>query len=177
MNEYFEAFNRHKERHSFTGQQWFGGRKQLVEQYAWAVPNDEVIDYIQQFHDIVEIGAGEGYWASLVSEADNTHVSAYDPSTEKRWFDVQQERLSDISEEIQDSVVLMVWPPVNNKMAWHVVRKQPNHILYVGEPRGGCTAEDTFFDRLYKEYGLVERIDIPSYEGVHDNFFHYIRKV
>jgi len=38
----------------------------LVEQYAWAVPDDKALNILQEFSPLVELGAGKGYWARYV---------------------------------------------------------------------------------------------------------------
>jgi len=46
-----------------------------------------------------------------------------------------------------------------------------------GETRGGCTASDAFFDLFTDLYHPVKKIELPSYVGVDDNFYHAVRKV
>lgn len=38
----------------------------LCEKYAWAVPDERALRIISYFSPIVEMGAGKGYWASLL---------------------------------------------------------------------------------------------------------------
>jgi SAM-dependent methyltransferase len=174
--EYLNEFKQLRQRHEFKGEQWFGHRKRLVERYGWAVPNEEVLDYITSCFDrITEIGSGSGYWAKLLSERGTT-VHAFDPDTDKEWYDVHEERASDVRNYIEGNPVLLVWPPANDSMAERVLSYDPSHVLYVGESSGGCTANDAFFKRLNKEYGPVEKVNIPSYAGVDDNFHHYVQK-
>ena len=176
-NEYLKKFRLLQETHSYKGQQWFGHRQELVEEYGWAVPNEEVLEYITSaFSRITEIGAGEGYWAKLLSER-GTRVEAFDPESEQTWYDVTPERLERVESYVADNPVLLVWPPAGNSMARDVLDCGPSHVLYVGEQRGGCTADESFFDVLTDRYAPVEKIDIPSYTGVDDSFYHLVRKV
>lgn len=176
-NPYLDAFEELQEKDTFRGQQWFGERRDLVEQYAWAVPNAEVLAYLSEFGHMYEVGAGSGYWANCIEEAggDVTPFDADPP--DETWTDVDEATVSDYAQEIVEKPVLMVWPPCGEDMAWKVLGRRPSHVLYVGEQKGGCTGDDHFFDLLEKEYGLVARIEIPSYVGIHDDFYHYIRKV
>ncbi len=175
--EYLEAFEELQERDTFRGQQWFGERQKLVEQYAWAVPRADVIQYCTQFDDLLEIGAGNGYWASLIEE-NGGDIQATDKSPpEETYTQVEQASWKDCTEEISSRPVLMVWPPYDEGVAAGVARQYPDHILYVGEGRGGCTGGDEFFEIVGRDYGLVGKLDIPSYAGIHDNFFHYSRKI
>lgn len=176
QNEYHQKVSRLQRKQKFKGQQWFGKRKELVEEYSWAVPNNKVLAYIgSAFDTIAEIGAGSGYWAHLLQDFD-VDVRAFDKDPSNDWYEVEARTVSQIPNYIEDNPVLMVWPPANDPMAADVLDHRPSHVLYVGEPQGGCTASDEFFEQLNKFYGPVKNIDIPSYAGVEDNFYHYVRK-
>lgn len=177
-NEYYKEFMELQEESTFRGQTWFGERKSLVEQYAWAVPNEKALKYIANFdEEIIEVGAGNGYWAALVEEyGGSVRPIDYLPEDDQ-YTNVIAADVYDCSDIIEDSVVMMVWPPYDEDMSHAVVDAGPAHVLYVGEQRGGCTGCDKFFDTIDREYGLVGKIDIPSFQGVHDNFYHYVRKV
>ena len=175
--EYLETFEELQEKDTFRGQQWFGERSKLVKEYSWAVPTEDVIRYCAQFDNLLEIGAGNGYWASLIEEMGGD-VQATDKSPpEETHTEVEQQIWQNLIPAIRERPVLMVWPPYNEGVAAGVARQSPNHILYVGEQRGGCTGEDEFFDIVEEQYGLVGKLDIPSYTGIHDNFFHYARNI
>ena len=177
MNEYLEKFNDLKEKSTFKGQQWFGKRRDLVEEYSWAVPNEDVLTYLAEFDNIVEIGAGNGYWANCIEENGGS-VEPYDISPpENTWTSVGQEDVRFMSDKYFSNPILLVWPALNKGVATKVAEQCAPHILYVGEPRGGCTGDEMFFDILDEQYGLVAKIDLPSYVGVHDDFYHYVRKV
>jgi len=176
MNEYEEAFNELKDKDTFRGQQWFGQRKKLVEKYAWAVPNEEALLYLAEFDSITEVGAGSGYWANCIEDAGGSvRATDIDPPDET-WTEVEEAGVDDL--DLSDEVVLSVWPPYGHpKVAEKILHQKPPHIVYVGEPRGGCTGSDAFFDTVERKYGLVAKVDIPSYVGIHDDLFHYIRKL
>jgi hypothetical protein len=175
MNEYLEKFEALQEQNTFKGQQWFGERQRLVEEYSWAVPNEEAVLYLSEFDSLIEVGAGSGYWAKCI-EDDGGSVRATDiDPPDETWADVEEAAAVDL--DLTGEAVLMVWPPYDEMMAASVARGSPNHICYVGEPRGGCTGDGEFFNILEREYGLAAKVDIPSYTGVNDDLFHYIRKV
>lgn len=65
-------------------------------------------------------------------------------------------------------VLLMCWPPPSLAPVKALLRWPPNKmVVYIGEPAGGCTAPDTFFE-LFK---VVETIPIPQWEGIHDQCY------
>ena len=183
MNEYLEEFRELEDKSTFKGQQWFGERKELIEKYSWAIPDERVIPYLAEFDEIVEIGAGSGYWAHCVNDAGG-RVMPYDinpPDTPDlggdAWVDVERVNVFNMRDDVFKHPILIVWPAVNEGVATEVADRGPPHILYVGETRGGCTAEDEFFDLLDERYGLIAKIQIPSYAGVNDDFYHYVRKI
>lgn len=175
--EYLDEFEELQKQNSFKGQQWFGKRQDLVEEYSWAVPTKDVIQYCAQFDGLLEIGAGNGYWAHCIEEMGGDVLATDILPAAETYTSVQEAGWSALLEEISASPVLMVWPPYDGGVAAGVARQSPDHILYVGEPRGGCTAEDEFFDIVEEKYALVGKLDIPSYVGINDNFFHYARKI
>lgn len=177
MNEYHEAFQDLRSNSTFKGEQWFGKRQELVEKYSWAVPNEDAIVYLCGFDELVELGAGSGYWANCVQENGGSVTPVDIDPPVGAWTEVTRADVADVAHKLEDKPVLMVWPPCDNNMALQVAEAQPSHILYVGEPRGGCTGTEAFFDTLDEQYGLVAKIDIPSYAGINDDLFHYVRKV
>jgi hypothetical protein len=175
--EYTEKFDALKQKDTFKGQQWFGERQRLVEEYSWAVPTKDVIQYCAQFDELLEIGAGNGYWASLIEEMGG-NIRATDLNVpDETYTEVEKQGWRDLQREIHHRPVLMVWPPYDEGVAAGVARQSPKHILYVGESRGGCTGDDEFFDIVGEQYGLVGKLDVPSYAGINDNFFHYARNI
>ena len=174
-NPYFDEFQELREKSTFRGEQWFGKRKELVEKYSWGIPNEEALVYLSEFDNIVEVGAGSGYWANCIEEEGGS-VRATDIEPPKETFtNVKQAAVHDL--DLSDKVVLSVWPPVGSSMAFYALQQDPAHFIYVGEPRGGCTAADSFFDTVERKYGLVARIELPSYAGANDDLYHYVRNI
>jgi len=176
VNEYKEAFDELQDKNTFRGMQWFGERQQLVEEYSWAIPNEDVLTYLAEFRELIEVGAGNGYWAHCI-DSYGGNVIPIERDVPDNTYTELVERDAKNYTELRDKPVLMVWPPFDQSLAYTVAKREPPHILYVGELRGGCTGSDEFFDVLDTNYGLAATIDIPSYTGINDNFYHYVRKV
>lgn len=178
MNEYKAEFDNLQSKDSYQLQQWAGERNRLVKEYAWAVPNDDVLSYLAEFDELLEVGAGGGYWAKLIEEWGGSVRATdknppEDPHTDVEWMRITGPR----NPELENEAVLMVWPPFNERMSEYVAKSNPSDILYVGEPEGGCTGNDPFFEILDDKYALLKEIEIPSFKGVHDDFYHYGRVV
>jgi len=180
-NYYLQEFEELSEKNSFKAEQWFGKRGDLVEEYGWAIPNEEAIEHIADLSPIVEIGAGKGYWARLLREVGAT-VIAYDiePPGEDAWTSVEQGTPKMLERFNGEYTLLLCWPPYGDDMAINAleahIEQGGTDVVYVGEHFGGCTANEAFHNEIKKRYALANKITIPSYEGIHDNVYHYKRK-
>lgn len=151
----------------------------LQAAYAYAIPSPESIEWMSRFcgnRPVVELGAGRGYWARQLSRVGLT-VSAYEleppdktenvsfPSANGQsdvWYSV-----SDLSElhtdGLLDHMLFLCWPPGwGNTMASDALTAFEaaggNQLVYIGEPKGGKTANDAFFDALAASWTL-ESVD------------------
>ena len=171
-------------------------RDWLVVHYAWAIPNIEAVDYIATLshtHPICEIGAGNGYWAYRIKRAGGT-ITAYEahlwhqdtsspgigfalgiPVPEKFWYPVKHVRAADIDVP-PDNALFLCWPDLDATWPTELLQRfEGEHLIYIGEPEGGCCADDTFFEELYDNWTEEHVIEIPKYYTIKDKLFHYRR--
>jgi hypothetical protein len=151
----------------------------LQTAYAYAIPSPETITWATRFCDgrqLVEVGAGRGYWARQLSIA-GLAVEAYELEPPDKianvsfpqsagqidvWYPVTAvEGLH--FEGRADHVLFLCWPPGwGNTMASETLSSFEsaggNRLIYVGEPKGGKTGDDEFFDALAARWEL-ESID------------------
>jgi hypothetical protein len=156
----------------------------LQEAYAYAIPSPETITWIAEFcadAPIVELGAGRGYWAAQISNA-GLEVRAYDIEPPDRTANVSfpvngnQNRVwhlvGDLNEFaarfdlMSNCVLLLCWPPGwQDKMASEALNAFENaggeQLIYIGEPKGGKTGDDAFFDTLSARW-MLDSVD-PQY--------------
>lgn len=156
-------------------------RHELVVKYAWAIPDDEVINTIVKYSPIIEVGAGTGYWASLIAEQGGD-ILAFDISpytncqANNQHYLVQQAEES-IVKNYSNRSLFLCWPPYKEPMAHDCLKNyKGDTLIYIGEFRGGCTADNKFFDLLEKEWELIEEQNIPQWETMHDYLSIYKRK-
>lgn len=148
-------------------------REQLVDAYAWAIPNAEAIETIVEYDPIVEIGAGTGYWAWCVEQLDG-EILAYDEHVpSETWTRVFEhdvvEALDTLHRGAPNHSLLLCWPPREEPMATAAASiYEGDTLLYVGEGRHGCTATEQFHHRLHDRWSLCEVVEIPTYLGIHD---------
>ncbi|WP_228001833.1 hypothetical protein [Nocardia australiensis] len=152
----------------------------LQAAYAYAIPAPETLRWIAEMCDgrrILEIGAGRGYWAGQLART-GVEVLAFDseppgiaqnlsfPAAAGQpasWYRVGElgglSRLRAAGGE-GEAVLLLCWPPGwGNTMASEALasyrRAGGDRVIYIGEPRGGKTGDDAFFDALDAEWQLM----------------------
>jgi len=148
----------------------------LQSVYAYAVPAPRTLDWVAELstrRTVFELGAGRGYWAKVLADRgvavrafdseppDTTTNASFPGAIGQRdvWFQVDgsAEFEADLDD---DSVLLLCWPPGwGNPMASAALelfeRRGGHHLIYVGEPKGGNTGDEPFFDRLSRNWLLA----------------------
>ncbi|WP_280501368.1 hypothetical protein [Nocardia farcinica] len=147
----------------------------LQSVYAYAIPSPETLRWITDFagrRTIVELGAGRGYWAHQLARAGAT-VRAFDIEPPHRssnasfpvaagqaevWHEVAEADAFDAAVGA-DSVLLLCWPPGwDDPMASSALETFGSaggeDLIYIGEPRGGRTGDEAFFDLLEAGWSL-----------------------
>ena len=165
----------------------FYKRTYFTENYGWSVPSEDAIDKIVKFaYDkrILEVGAGYGLWAKLLQEK-NLEVKATDLIKGRKTYSMDGNSFTDI-EDIEAfeavttyseyEVLMLSWPPYDNPMAFKCLEEfKGDKLIYIGENRSGCTANEDFFDLLESKWKEKDVIHIPQWEGIHDYLFLFER--
>jgi hypothetical protein len=70
--------------------------------------------------------------------------------------------------------LFLCWPSYEESWATEALRlHKGTNVAYIGEGEGGCTADDEFHALLREAYHETGYLEIPQWEGVHDNLFLY----
>lgn len=147
----------------------------LQATYAYAIPSPETIGWMAQFcsgRPVVEIGAGRGYWAAQMSRAGIT-VDAYEIDPPDKAHNVSFPQVNgqtdvwypvtgiDAAREAawSDHVLFLCWPPGwGDTMASDILAQFEvaggDRLIYIGEPKGGKTGNDAFFEALSSHWKL-----------------------
>ena len=139
--------------------------------YAYAIPSPETIQWISTFaagRPVVELGAGRGYWAAQMARAGIT-VEAYDSEPPDKVENMSFPRageqadvwhhVGDLDEfkrntaDQSDHVLFLCWPPGwGSTMASEALaafeQAGGKSLIFMGQPKGGMTGDDAFFDAL-----------------------------
>jgi hypothetical protein len=186
-NPYLTAWERdqaHWEGNLEAAARMFIRRRDMVREYAWAIPNEEAIQTTSELGDVVELGAGSGYWAHLIQEAGGK-IDAWDlyPEHKKNYYNFGRAWTSvmegsvEILENSRARVLLLSWPCYLSDFAYRAIQAfRGEWLAYVGEGMGGCCADDQFFQELDLGWTLEKTIKIPQWPGIHDRFELWKRK-
>lgn len=166
-------------------------REYAVRHYAFAVPDEQALLLICQYAPkVVELGAGLGYWAWMLTQA-GCEVLAYDDFTWPRfftpdrqlqpdlmfWFPVQRGGVSVLQETPPEYALMLCWPPYNEPMAAQALDiYRGDTLIYIGEGAYGATADDRFHEMLESAWTEVGSHRIPQWYGLHDDLRIYKRK-
>jgi len=162
--------------------------KSIYNQNSFTVLNHEFllkiveIIKINNFKKVVELGSGTSIfskWLNVYLKKDNFEVDviALDKH-EEDYFDIKNfffetknyDAIKHMNEfQEKDILYILGWPSLDTPFAFNVLNnlKFNNKILYIGEQKGGCTADDKFFDNL-KNFKILEIKNYKSFTCIHD---------
>lgn len=150
-------------------------RKDLVKEYAWAIPNEEAIELIVGKSPIVEIGAGNGYWANLVdgNGGDIIAFDSYDREYKRSWFEVKKES-AEVAGQFPDRSLFICWPEYKDSMGEVAVENyEGDTVILVGEPISGCTGTADMYRMIEDNFELRRTVNIPNWFGIKDRMYLY----
>jgi hypothetical protein len=157
-------------------------RRCLVRRYSWAVPDPNSLSLIAKYSPLVEMGAGTGYWASLLATL-GVDILCFDSQESHnvarnygRWYPVRPGDPTILLDH-WDLNLFLCWPPYDTRMAYLCLQRwKGRYLIYIGEDEGGCNATDSFFRRLNREFNLIESATLTQFYGLHDSLSIYERK-
>lgn len=168
-------------------------RDTYVRKYAWGIPDPASLAFVAEHlgAKAIEIGAGTGYWASLLAQS-GVDILAYDDAPPDRianyyfrpshgdfavtWYDVAIGDPAVLTEYI-DRTLFLCWPPYAEDMAYRCLQSyQGKRLVFIGEGQGGCTGDDAFFEELGKHWEEVADHRIVQWYGINDYITVYDRR-
>lgn len=145
--------------------QYWNLRYELIKKYAFAVPTFDILSIINELSPIIEIGAGNGYWAFMLSQL-GCDILAYDryPPDEtvfpfaqfanNLWFEEQwyQVEKGDSTQAgyYPNRALFLCWPEPHSTMAYEALQSYKKAggktVIFIGDMI--ACAEDKFYDEL-----------------------------
>jgi hypothetical protein len=156
-------------------------RRRFVALYAWCVPTRKAIDVIAAFaggRRVLEVCAGNGLWARLLSET-GTRVIATDgdPRGGDEYYAVEAlEAEQAVRLHPECEALLLVWPPFQDDAAYRALSAfSGDRVVFAGDVR--FTTESRFHEALARDWTLRERLGLPSWPGLEDAVYLHERVV
>lgn len=169
-----------------AGTSAYDRRVWCVRRYAFAIPTEAALATLARYSPIVELGAGTGYWAFLLRRR-GVDCVAYDRAPPDRmanpnrfqpltWTDVEAGDV-DVLTGHGDRALFLCWPSYRDPFAARALAAYTGAtLLYIGEPAGGHTADDAFFEQLARDWLAVEHVAVPNWPGTRDALTVYRRR-
>lgn len=154
-------------------------REAMTSEFAWAIPNREAVETLANEKRVVEVGAGNGYWAACAKRFGCDTVCIDLSPWETTHHEVLPGDSSDVG-EFADRTLFLCWPPYEDNMAWGALVNYQiaggKRFVYVGEDRHGTTGNRYFHDLIRDDWTLERTITIPVWELASDAMYVYRRK-
>ena len=138
----------------------------------------KLIDLIGEDAQIVEVGAGSGYWTAELRAA-GLDVWATDPGfMDATWASLRPNEYGYVEgltgvEAVEEygpgHTLMMVWPSMDSWAAETLEAYRGDRLVLCGEDRDGCTGTDRLFDILEAGWEEAGRISIPSFPRIYDS--------
>lgn len=167
-------------------------RDWLCHLYAYATPTTKALDVIKKYSPLIEIGAGTGYWSSLL-KLNGVDIQPYDivpPSssssttTTSNEFHGKVPTFTNVSiggaemltNDNRNKSLFLCYPPPLSAMASECLQYfRGKFIIYVGEWQGN-TADLKFEEELQSQFNLVMIVKLPNWSNTYYNLSVWERK-
>jgi hypothetical protein len=175
-------------------------RDKWTKRWSWAVPTVEALEVLADLAPLVEVGAGTGYWASLLRER-GVDVQAFDTNPvydneyrhRRAYAPIARGDHRRALAMYPERTLLLCWAPYDMPMAAESLRlTRAERVVWVGEIHG-CNGDDETMALLGEEgyrdeddedyqsppSALFEHeriVDLPQWRGMHDSLHVYRRK-
>ena len=148
--------------------------------------DDNFIAELATYGPFIEVGAGTGYMAKRLHDkgAVIQATDLYPPTSGQnpyRWkhehYPVKRMNAAKAVRNYPSRTVLMSWPSYGKKwalMALHAMAPG-QRLVYIGEGRHGCTANDGFFTYLSTNFSETHEILLDNFYGIHDECHIYTK--
>lgn len=150
-------------------------REQMISEFGFSIPCTEALNEIKKIGNILEIGAGTGYWSKLLKDIGVNIISTDSKSGDYQFSynnDVIKMDAVEAIKEYPDRNVFVSWPCYDETWAFEAAKamEQGTTLIYIGEGNGGCTADDNFHNYFFDDKNFIEadEVFIPQWDGIHD---------
>ena len=155
--------------HLFYQREWF------IEQFGYTLPNAEFIQNVLEYGPFLEIGAGSGLLSCLLAQAGSDIVAtdigeSYYNFKIGHWFPVQTYHAQEALHIFPNRTVLLAWPCYQQNWATEILEllKPKQKLIYIGEWKNGCNANDSFFNLLNHRFLKIQKLPWKPFPYIQD---------
>lgn len=157
-------------------------RDAFVHQYGFSIPTKEAVETLCALSPLVEIGAGSGYWAAILTAA-GADVIATDwgtgyPFERGEYHPILRMGAVAAVKAHPERNVFASWPCYAKPWAGNAAKAmRPGRTLaLISEGPFGCIGDDRLFARLERDF--EEPVTVPSaqFPSLHDRLRLYRKK-
>ena len=153
--------------------------------FSWSLPDNETLEKIATFIDgarLYSYGSGSAYWERLLQDHFGVDVVATDFSPRHSFLAIRQEDYSRSTLDPSD-VIFLAWIIRDDKGVFNLLDQfSPGQkLVLIGEPPDEhgipriCGSPE-MFDKLEREFELVEEIELVNYSMLNDTARLYTRR-
>jgi hypothetical protein len=163
----------------------------LIQQFSWVVPTDEVIEKIARHKSIIEMGAGRGYWAKLISffkpeppKIRDVYSVIIDPMIESYdlypqhncFYPVMQGGPEKLREYRDNWALFICSPQYRSDMVLNCLKYfRGNNFLYVGDTNFSMNLP-SIEQELKENWRQVDEIYLPNWPNSNNKFLEFQRR-
>lgn len=151
---------------------------------SWAIPTVEIIEKIVAFSNpgtILEICSGNGFWAGLLRLFGAKVIASDFVINVSKAFIPDIYKLDAVSavKKYPTRTLMICWPGLNETYAFNALKEfEGEQLIYIGEQKSGCTANDQFFELLESSWNCVQTHNMQSWCDIsYDQLYLYERKI
>ncbi len=156
-------------------------RPRFIEEFGFPIPTEEALDAVARYSPLVEVGAGAGAWAKLLTDR-GVDLIATDACLEQFSFEIGRHYHS---LPMQGKTAIRRWPNRNVFCSWpsfeHTWLRQAAKAMRPGRAliviREDATADERTWDYVEAAFREVEEpIELPSWHYIHDQLEIFVKK-
>lgn len=155
-------------------------RDRFILEFGFAVPTPDLVARLAASGPILEVGAGLGYLARLISDAGGDILATdaapnFMATTSARaWSDIHTIDAESAVQKFPARTLLASWPSLGEDWLTRATLLLPagTRIVMIGEGRGGCTGSASFYELIGREIlpdpDFLEGADVWRFPRIHD---------
>ncbi len=161
--------------------------------YAWSVTDPDTVQFVAEHSrgKMIDPIAGTGYWQMLLAQLGVDVISSdvnpplgtghenndWHPDASQFVEVAKLDAVEAIKASSPSRTLFLAWPPYDTTLAWQCLDAyQGERFIFIGEGMGGCTADDSFFELLERDWTFRGGHRPVQFFGIHDYVTAYDRK-